>query len=84
MRALRKLCLRWKLCFLEFPNVYLLQIRPPLTRTHKIVRDESGKHNLLLILTGSIAVMKAPELISELYEKIGRDRILIKVCDIYM
>ncbi|CAB02993.1 Flavoprotein domain-containing protein [Caenorhabditis elegans] len=55
------------------------EIRPPLTRTHKIVRDESGKHNLLLILTGSIAVMKAPELISELYEKIGRDRILIKV-----
>ncbi|CAO4378807.1 unnamed protein product [Caenorhabditis nigoni] len=54
------------------------QFRPPYTRYHQIVREES-KHHLLLIFTGSIAVMKAPELISELYAKIGRDRLFIKI-----
>ncbi|CAL2042348.1 unnamed protein product [Caenorhabditis brenneri] len=53
--------------------------RPPLTRSHKITRDETGKHQLLLVLTGSIAVMKAPELVNELYEKIGKERLSIKI-----
>ncbi|CAI2354751.1 unnamed protein product [Caenorhabditis sp. 36 PRJEB53466] len=59
----------------EFP----VQTRPPYTRTHRIVRDDPAKHNLLLILTGSIAVMKANELISELYERCGKDRLSIKL-----
>ncbi|EGT42694.1 hypothetical protein CAEBREN_01030 [Caenorhabditis brenneri] len=53
--------------------------RPPLTRSHKITRDETGKHQLLLVLTGSIAVMKAPELVNELYEKIGKERLTIRI-----
>lgn len=55
------------------------ECRPPLTRSHKIIRDDSSKHHLLLILTGSIAVMKIPELISEMYHKIGKERLVIKV-----
>uniref|UniRef100_A0A8R1HWK3 Flavoprotein domain-containing protein n=1 Tax=Caenorhabditis japonica TaxID=281687 RepID=A0A8R1HWK3_CAEJA len=55
------------------------EIRPPLTRSHKITRESSEKHNLLLILTGSIAVMKVTELISTLYEKCGKQRLSIKV-----
>ncbi|CAB3397847.1 unnamed protein product [Caenorhabditis bovis] len=53
--------------------------RPPLTRSHKIERDDDKKFNLLLILTGSVAVIKAPELIQKLYQRCGEDKIIIKV-----
>ncbi|CAI5453276.1 unnamed protein product [Caenorhabditis angaria] len=55
-----------------------VEVRPPLTRSHKLSKDPN-KHHLLIVITGSVAVLKTPELIQKLYEKCGENRLAIKI-----
>ncbi|CAD6198373.1 unnamed protein product [Caenorhabditis auriculariae] len=52
--------------------------RPPLTSSHKLVREPS-KFHLLIAITGSIATIKLSEIIHKLYSSCSEDKLLIKV-----
>uniref|UniRef100_A0A915D790 Flavoprotein domain-containing protein n=1 Tax=Ditylenchus dipsaci TaxID=166011 RepID=A0A915D790_9BILA len=52
--------------------------RSAFDATHKITRS-TGKFHLLIAVTGSVAAMKLPELIGELYRLSPIDKLVIKV-----